>query len=350
MHVDLLQDLPPQVLSPARRFGGKRCEFGRGPSWLCPGNVAGQARGGGVRCPSVPWCDKSPCAIGIVPAAPSLRAERRMAPACANPACPHPARVSWDTGGSCPQGLWAMGRGRGSPKPTAGCTVASPPSRREGKQAPRNLVSSPTPLVTISMVMELRKPYCRAGPVLSSPCSRARARWGHEAEGCAPWDAACLLPQAWQSLHHAAGSHRGWGKPGMSSGHSSSASLASLIPLPAPRVAAALLSSLPPPILSLSRDSPLAQSLMLVPEKSYKIAAALSCSRILASSQASSSYYSWLSPHLRASHRSPQHEGDSLEPPTATHEAKSGLGRERKMGCMPCHRAAFCCICIPHHH
>lgn len=173
MHVDLLWDPPPQVLSPARRFGGKRCEFGRGPSWLCPGNVAGQARGGGVRCPSVPWCDKS-CAIGIAPSAPSLRAEQRMAPACANPACPHPARVSWDTGGSCPQGLWDMGRGRGSPEPTAGCTVASPPSRREGKQAPRNLVSSPTPLVTISMVMELRKPYCRAAPALS----RAQARLG----------------------------------------------------------------------------------------------------------------------------------------------------------------------------
>ena len=61
---------------------------------------------------------------------------------------------------------------------------------------PRNLVSSPTPLITISMVMELRKPYCRAAPALSSPRSQASACRGHEAEGCTPQGAVRLLPQA----------------------------------------------------------------------------------------------------------------------------------------------------------
>ena len=69
-----------------------------------------------------------------------------MAPARANPVCPHPARVPWDTGGFCPQGLWEMGRGRGSPEPAAGCTVASPPShawRRVSKCPGTSLAAQP---------------------------------------------------------------------------------------------------------------------------------------------------------------------------------------------------------------
>lgn len=94
-------------------------------------SVMWQVEWGGrdVQCPSVPWCDDAPCAIGIAPSASLLRAERRrMAPDHANPVCPHPARVPWDTRGSCHQGLWDMGRVRDSPKPADSCTMASPPS------------------------------------------------------------------------------------------------------------------------------------------------------------------------------------------------------------------------------
>lgn len=147
-------------------------------------------------------------------------------------------------------------------------------------------------------------------------------------------------PGPGRAPHHAAGSHRGWGKPGMSSCHSLPP--APLIPLPAPSVAAALLLPPPPHIPSLSRDPPLAQSLPLVPEKPCKTVAAWSCSRVLAPS---------CPPHLTASHRSPRHEGGShcREPLTTIREAKPGLGRERKTGCTPHRRAAFCCTCIPHH-
>ena len=136
-------------------------------------------------------------------------------------------------------------------------------------------------------------------------------------------------PRPSRAPRHAAGSHRGWGKPGMSSCHSPSASLASLIQLPTPRVAAALLSPPPPRIPSLSRDPPLAQSLPLVPEKSCKTSAAWSCSRVLASSRASSSHRSRLPPHLTASHHSPRHEGGSrcLEPPMKQSLAWGGRGK-----------------------
>lgn len=128
----------------------------------------------------------------------------------------------------------------------------------------------------------------------------------------------------------------------MSSCHSPSASPASLIPLPAPGVVAALLSP-PPHIPSLSRDPPSVQSLPLVPENSCKTPAAWSCSRILPSSRASSSHCSQLPPRLMAPHCSPQHEEGSCcpEPPTATQEAEPALGRERKMGCTPRRPAAF---------
>lgn len=155
-------------------------------------------------------------------------------------------------------------------------------------------------------------------------------------------------PRPGRAPRHAVGSHRGWGKPGMPSFHSPSAFAAPLILLPTPRVAAALLPPPPPCIPSLSRDPPLAQSLLLVPEKSCKTPAAWSCSRVLTSSRGSSSRCSCPPPHLTAPHRSPRYGGSHcLEPPTTTHAAKPGLGRERKMGYTPRRRAAFCCICIP---
>lgn len=64
-----------------------------------------------------------------------------------------------------PKGL---GHREGQGQPGAHCWLrrglSADSQQEEGEQVLRNLVSSPAPLVTISMVMELRKPHCRAAP------------------------------------------------------------------------------------------------------------------------------------------------------------------------------------------
>lgn len=191
--------------------------------------------------------------------------------------------------------------------------------------------------------MELREAdgaHCRAAPVLSTPTARLRhtgatrpkAAFLGVQHGCSPGPG--------RAPHHAAGSHRGWGKPGVSPSHSPWAPPASLIPLPTPRVVAALLSPPPPHVPNL-RDPPLAQSLPLVPEKSCKTPAAWSC-------YASLHHPGPAAPVAPACPRISQHLSAPhgmkrlllLEPPPAAHEAKPGLGREKKMGRRPRHRAA----------
>lgn len=162
--------------------------------------------------------------------------------------------------------------------------------------------------------------------MLSSPRSQARARRGHEAEGCAPWGAARGLPLGPAELPVMLRAATGLGEN-------------QDVFMPQPITNPAAHSPPPPRAPGPSRDLPLAQSLPLVPERPP---AARYRSRVLASSWARRSQSSQLPPHLTASHRSPQREVPAaLSPPTATQEAEPGLGRERKTGRTQRRPAAF---------